>query len=162
MATSYSALYEWFYRRIEKDIEFFNYFNLTDKEAMELAEKRAFGYMNEAVAKITLECQPSVDFSKRDDTLKQFNFDLNDTEFLIISSVMYQYYLDRDIPHLLTLNVNFTPTELKVFDPSGARGSFMSMYKFLCEQNDSLLDKYKDTDRETGKNRTVDFSINDK
>lgn len=161
MATPYSVLIERFYRRIEKDRDFFHYFELSDGEALSLAKNRALGYLDEAVALIIMECMPQVDFSDRDDDKEQFNFDLNDSEKHLISSLMYQYYLDRDIAFLKVLNVNYTSTELRVFDPSNARSTFLEMYKFVCEQNDGLMDRYKNTDRSTGALKVIDFSSYD-
>ena len=48
MATPYSVLIERFYRRIEKDRDFFNYFEMSDGEALSLAKNRALGYLDEA------------------------------------------------------------------------------------------------------------------
>ena len=161
MGTPYSVLIDRFYRRIEKDRDFFNYFGLTEEEAFALAKKRSLGYLEEAVALIILKCMPQVDFSNRDDELEQFNFDLNDGEKLLISSLMYQYYLDRDISYLKVLNVNYTSTELRVFDPSNARSTFLEMYQFVYKQNEALMDAYKSTDRSTGMFKQVNFSAYD-
>ena len=88
MATSYSVPINEFFSRVEKDKDFFQYFNLSDEEAMELANKRAEIYLFEACAKIMMMCQPTVNFSNRDDDLRQFNFDLTPSEILLISSLM--------------------------------------------------------------------------
>lgn len=161
MSTSYSVLLEAFYHRIEKDRDYFNYFNLTEAEAMALAKERALAYMDEALVRIALECHPSVDFSDRDDTSEVFNFNLTRNEVMLVSSLMYQSHLEREIAYIKTINVNYTPTELRVFDPSNARSSFLDMYKLVCEQNDSLMDKYKSTDRTTGTYKTINFDSYD-
>jgi len=161
MSTSYSVPIEAFYHRIEKDRDFFNYFNLSEEEAMALAKERALAYMDEALVRISLECHPSVDFTDRDDTSEVFNFDLNKNEVMLISSLMYQSHLEREIPYLKTMDVNYTPSELKVFDPSNARSSYLDMYKIICEQNDSLMDKYKSTDRVSGTYKTINFNSYD-
>lgn len=158
MATPYSVVLEAFYRRVEKDESFFNYFNLAAEEALKLAKKRALGYMDEALSRITLECQPSVDFTDRNDTTEQFNFDLNKNEVFLISSLMYQSHLERDIAYLKVLNVNYTSTDLRVFDPSNARSTFMEMYESVCSKNEALMDKYKNLDRSTGTYKTINFS----
>jgi len=161
MGTSYQTIIDAFYRRIEKDREFFNYFNLTDAEALALAKERSLSYMDEALARITLECQPSVDFSNRDDTTEIFGFNLSKTEIFLVSSLMYQSHLERDITYLKTLNVNYTSTELRVFDPSNARSTFMDMYRTVCDQNEALMDEYKNIDRVTGTYKTVNFNAYD-
>jgi len=161
MSTSYSVPIEAFYHRIEKDREFFNYFNLSETEAMALAKERSLAYMDESLARISLDCHPSVDFANRDDTSEVFNFDLSKNEIILISSLMYQSYLERDIPYLKSLSVNYTPTELKVFDPSNARSSYLDMCKFVSEQNDSLMDAYRSTDRDTGAYKMINFNSYD-
>lgn len=161
MGTSYSVPIEAFYHRIEKDREFFNYFNLSEEEAMAIAKERALAYMDESLAKVALDCHPSIDFANRDDTSEVFNFDLNKNEIVLISSLMYQSYLERDIPYLKSLSVNYTPTELRVFDPSNARSTYLDMCKYVCAQNDSLMDAYRSTDRVTGAYKTIDFNSYD-
>lgn len=158
MGTKYSVLIDLFFKRIEKDKSFFRYFELDDISAMELAENRANTYLQEAVGRLMLQGKPTVDFSDRNDTDGYFNFDLTDTEKLILPSLMYESYLDRDVPLLKLMNVNYTPTEMRVFDPTGARNSFMNMYKQVQEANAVLIDNYKNTDRLTGEYRSFEFS----
>ena len=117
--------------------------------------------MDEALVRISLECHPSVDFTDRDDTSEVFNFDLNRNEIILISSLMYQSYLERDIPYLKSLSANYTPTELKVFDPSNARSTYLDMCKFVSGQNDSLMDAYRSTDRITGAYKKINFNSYD-
>ena len=71
-------------------------------------------------------------------------------EVFLLSSLMYEYYLDKDISRIKTLNVNYTGTELRVFDPSNARSSFLQLYENVQRQNEKLLDTYRNVNRETG------------
>ena len=132
MGTKYSTLIDSFLRRIEKDSDFFNYVNLSDEESLALATSRAGGYLEEALGKLSLECHPEVDFSDTDEDEStgevSFNFDLTIHEKYLIPSLMYESYLNREFAYLKTLNVNYTPTELRVFDPSNARSTFMEIY----------------------------------
>ena len=66
--------------------------------------------------------------------------------------------MERDIATLKTLNVNFTGTELRVFDPSNARKTFLAMYEDVKARNAYLLDVYKNTDRLTGFYTSIDFT----
>lgn len=158
MATSYSEIYNAFLRRIELDRKFFNYLHLTPGQANEVVLERSRGLLNEAAAIIVSYCSPSVDFNDRDDEVEQFNFDMTTREKYLISSLMYQQYLERDIAKLKCLNVNYTPTELRVFDPSNARESFLNIYDRVCKQNEQLLDEYKNRDRDSGEYISVDFA----
>ena len=85
--------------------------------------------MDEAVNRLIIEASPSVDFTDRDN--EQFHFDLTGSELAIIPSLMYEQYLFRDFSYLKTLNVNYTPTEMRVFDPSNARATFLNIYNIL-------------------------------
>lgn len=161
MATPYQVPIEAFYRRIEKDKEYFNYFGLTSEEAMELARERAAGYLNEATGMLVLKCVPDVDFNDRDDLVQEFNFDWTNAEVFLISSLMYEMYLDRDIAKLKCLMVNYTPTDLRVFDPSNARNSFLEMYDKVCNKNIQLIDDYASRDRLTGKLKGIDYASYD-
>ena len=158
MATSYSVPINEFFSRVEKDKDFFQYINLSDEEAMELANKRAEIYLFEACAKIMMMCQPTVNFSNRDDDLRQFNFDLTPSEILLISSLMYEFYLDRDVSYIKLQSVNYAPTALRVFDPSNARSTFLALYNFVHAQNETLMDVYKNTDRLTGTYNSINFA----
>lgn len=161
MATPYSVPLKIFYHHIEQDRKFFNYFNLDDIQSIAIAKERALAYMEDALFLITIKCKPSVDFSNKNDITEQFNFDLNFIEKSLIPSIMYQYHLERDFDYIKLLDVNYTPTDLRVLDPSNARSTFLDIYKTICEHNESLLDLYKDADRSTNSYRTIDFNAYD-
>ena len=155
--TSFEILIERFFHRIEKDRDFFNYFQLTDTEAMDLATQRAESLLYEAVSIISLKTTTAVDFYNYDKENKTFNFDLNNTEIMLISSFMYQQYLERDIAKLKILSVNYTSSNLKVFDPSNARSTFKALYDDVCIRNELLLDEYNNKDRETNQFLAIDY-----
>ena len=161
MGTAYSVPIEMFFRKIEKDISFFEYFNLTPDEAMVLAQDRATGYLDEAVAKIVLKCHPASGTFDKDDTESVFAGDLTQVETAIIASLMYESYLSREFAYIKTINVNYTPKELTVFDPSNARSTFLKIYETICNENAGLLEEYRNSDRYTGEYIKTDFSIND-
>ena len=62
MSTPYSTVIESFLKWVEEDIDFFHYFNLSDEEAMELAISRSKDFLKEAIGRLTLECEPQVDY----------------------------------------------------------------------------------------------------
>ena len=159
--TSYEVIYEMFFRRVEKDKKFFSYVGLTDAQAMQLARERANGYFEEALAVLTMKGRPSVDFTDRDRAAAQFNFDLTAQEKYIVSSLMYQQYLERDIAYLKTLSVNYTSTDLRVFDPSNARSTFMTMFNAIKGECEEMLDIYRNTDRTSGDFIGIDFESYD-
>lgn len=158
MATQFSVPIEYFFRRVEEDRKFFNYFQLTDDEAMDIAVNRATHYLYESCTRIVFECPDKADYFAYDVEEKAFTGDLTQREILLLSSLMYEMYLNRDIAKLKCWNVNFTPTDLRVFDPSNARKTFLSMYNTVVNENDHLMDVYRNSDRDTGVMIGIDFS----
>lgn len=156
MNTTYEQIFDLFFRRIEKDEDFFRYYELSAEEALALAKERASAYLEEAIGIVMSKTLPQIDFNNRDDT--KFNFEFNSMERLLIPSLMYEMYLDRDIAYLKLYEVNFTSSDLKVFSPSDARTSFMTMYNSVKAYNEQLLDDYKNIDRETGKYKRLDYA----
>lgn len=161
MNTPYSDIIFPFFERIEEDKNFFNYIGVFVEEANEIAIERAKGLLKEAIGIVTSLCAPDVDFYNYDDSNETFNFELTGREKYLLISLMYQQYLERDIAKLKLLDANYTPTNLRVFDPSSARTSFMSIYEFVCKQNDVLVDEYKNKDRLTGKYRSINYTSYD-
>ena len=149
--TSYEQVNDNFFALIERDWEFFNYYDIPEDEAIALAEKRARQLMEEAIRLIDTKCLPQIDFSQRNEEDTGFAFDLTTREAYLIPMVMFFIYLRRDIAKLKMYEVNYTASEIKVFDPSNARDSFLRMYTSVKDEVDQLIDDYKNTDRNTGR-----------
>ena len=156
--TPYSEIYDQFFHRIEEDRDFFNYYKLSDDEVMAVAKERASAYMDEAVARITINCLPTIDFDARTEDGTGFQEDLTPSEKFLISSLMFEQYMERDIAYLKRLSVNYTNKELTTFSPDNWRNSFQNMFESVQLKNLALMDKYKNTDRLTGQYRVLDFS----
>ena len=105
MATLFNDLYERFYRRIEKDRDFFVYYNVSVDEAIKLAEKQANGYLIDAIDKLTDKCSPDVDFYDYDVENSVFNFDLTTKEIGLLSGLMYEVYFERDFATLKAFKI---------------------------------------------------------
>lgn len=161
MATPYKKVINAFLFRIEEDYKFFHYRNSDDRETERLIRKRAHTFLMEACGRLMLEGMPTVDFSVDYCVDGSFSFDLTYGEIYLLSSLMYEAYMARDIAKLKTADVNFTGTEMRVFDPSNARKTFMEMYTSVKAENDRLLDVYRNTGRLDGKYITIDFEAYD-
>lgn len=158
MATSFECPINRFFDRIEEDREFFQYYNLSDAAALQLAQSRATNYLHNAIDKMMIDGMPEVDFTDYDETAAEFNFDLTSREIFILASLMYEFYLEKDIAKLKTYNVNYTSTDLKVFDPSNARSTFQELYDGVLARNEHLLDQYRNTNRLTGAFKTINYA----
>ena len=171
MATLASDVITQFLLRVELDRKFFNYRDVDEDEGLEVAKFRAKNFLIEACGRMMLEAMPSVNFTpanitvtttddegnETEETIYGWDFDLTAGEIFLLSSLMCEQYMSRDIAHLKTLNVNFTGTELRVFDPSNARKTFLTMYESVKSRNDYLIDVYKNSDRLTGAYSMIDF-----
>ena len=159
--TSFDTIIDMFMHRVEEDRRFFNYAGLTDQQSYDLAYERAQTYFDEAVALLIFKGRPQVDFTDCDAELRRFNFDLTAGEKYLLSSLMYMQHLDRSIAYLKTLSVNYTSTDLRVFDPSNARKTFLNMYLTVKAECDDLLDIYRSTGRSDGRYIGIDFAALD-
>lgn len=158
MSTPFTKIYPSFFDKVEKDTEFFNYYNLTEEQSMAIAIERSKSFLKESVTDLVLKCTPDIDFNDYDDVLEEFNPDLTKVEIGILANLMFERYVSRDVALLKALTVNFTPSDLQVFDPSSSRRTFMSMYLQLQSENNKMIDNYSSRDRITGKKKGINFS----
>lgn len=156
MGTPVDDVINLFLSRVEEDRSFFHYRGMSDEESMKIVKSRSTQYLKLAIARVTLDCHPSISFMLTDDK-ENFSETLTYVEEFLLSSLMYEYYLEKDIARLKTYNVNYTSSELRVFDPSNARTSFQALYDDIRGQNLCLLDSYRNTDRVTGEFTSIDF-----
>lgn len=157
--TSFNYLYERFYKRLEKDVDFFSYYNVSIEDAMILAHDRAKGCLIDALDILSSNYYENVDFSDYDDELEQLNFKTTNYENRIIINLMFQIYMERDIPLLHAFQINFTPEDLNVITPSTERSTYLNLVEKLKKDNDYLLDDYKNRDRLTGKlKNTINYT----
>ena len=100
-----------------------------------------------------------VDFTDYDEGNEVINFEITKTEKKIIVDLMFQVYMERDLPLLHAFKLNFTPSDLTVFSPANERNSYEAFIKRLNLENEIALDDYKSRDRRTGKLRnTINYS----
>lgn len=158
MSTSFESVRQKFFRRIEKDKDFFSYYNITQEEAMDLAIKQADGYLIEAIEKLTNNCTPDVDFYNYDDVLQVFNFDLTNKEQNLLADLMYEVYFERDFVLLKAFKIAMTPSDLNQFSPASERKTFTDMVDKIKLENINKISNYVSVDRITGKPKTIDHS----
>jgi hypothetical protein len=157
--TSFDCLFERFYRRVEKDEEFFNYYNIGITEALQLAHERAKGCLIDALDILSSISNLQVDFSDYDEEVERLKFKTTNKENKLIADLMFQVYMERDLPLLHAFKINFTPSDLSVFSPANERNSYDTFVARLAENNKIALDDYKNRDRKTGKlKKTINYS----
>ena len=148
--TPFSEICDRFYDRLEKDDKFFNYYNVDELEAIQIAHERSKRYLIESLDDLTSLGNMQVDFSDYD------------TEIKIIVDMMFIKYMERDLALLHAMEINFTPSDLTVFSPANERTSYRNFIETLKLNLQDELANYQDRDRRTGKLKAVlDYSLYD-
>ena len=156
--TSYEQLYVPFFNRIEEDAKFFSYYNLSAEEALEIAQKRAKNYLNEAVSILKRNCSLDFDLALNDKD-EEISEDLTSDEINLLADLMYEVYISRDIATLKSMVNALTSTDLKMLhSPANERKTFMDMYNTLKYNNEVAMSQYNGRDRKTGKRKVIDYS----
>ena len=158
MSTSFEKIINKFFRKIEKDREFFSYYNVTLEDAMQLAKEQANGYLLEAVEKLTDECVPDIDFFDYDEELQVFNFKLTEKEIGLLTDLMREVYFERDFVTLKAFKIAMTPSDLNQFSPASERKTFTDMVNGIKSENVGKISQYASVDRMTGKKKLINYS----
>ena len=158
MSTSFEKIINKFFRKIEKDREFFSYYNVSLEDAMQLAKEQANGYLLEAVEKLTDECVPDIDFFDYDEELQVFNFKLTDKEIGLLTDLMREVYFERDFVTLKAFKIAMTPSDLNQFSPASERKTFTDMVNGIKSENVGKISQYASVDRMTGKKKLINYS----
>ena len=156
--TSFDKITSRLLRKIEKDKDFFEYYNLSVSEVQSIVMEQAVGYLYDAIDLLTSKCEPDTDFYDYDEELLQFNFKLTQREIGLLSSLMYEVYFERDEALLKAFKIRMTPSDLNQFSPANERKSFEDMLQRIKDENTNKIAKYVSTDRKTGKRKMIDHS----
>ena len=156
--TSFDKITSRLLRKIEKDKDFFEYYNLSVSEVKSIVMEQAVGYLYDAIDLLTSKCEPDTDFYDYDEELLQFNFKLTQREIGLLSSLMYEVYFERDEALLKAFKIRMTPSDLNQFSPANERKSFEDMLQRIKDENTNKIAKYVSTDRNTGKRKMIDHS----
>ena len=156
--TSFDKITSRLLRKIEKDKDFFEYYNLSVSEVQSIVMEQAVGYLYDAIDLLTSKCEPDTDFYDYDEELLQFNFKLTRREIGLLSSLMYEVYFERDEALLKAFKIRMTPSDLNQFSPANERKSFEDMLQRIKDENTNKIAKYVSTDRNTGKRKMIDHS----
>ena len=156
--TSFDKVISRLLRKIEKDKDFFAYYNLSVSEVQSLVMEQATGYLYDAIDLLTSKCEPDIDFYNYDEELLQFNFELTQREIGLLASLMYEVYFERDEALLKAFKIRMTPSDLNQFSPSSERKTFEDMLQRIKDENTNKIAKYVSTDRNTGRRKMIDHS----
>lgn len=94
--TKFEKILKKFYVRIEKDEDFFSYYNIDVSEAIQIAQTRATNYLCEALDELSCLSNLDVDFSDYDEDVQQIGFKLLPKEIKLVVEIMFLIYMKRD------------------------------------------------------------------
>jgi len=160
MTSSWDDIFNSFYFKVQNCPEFFNYYNVCEEEAMDLAKERATGLLIESISRINFQCIPDVDFHDYDLSSEQFNFEVTDDEVDLFAELMFERFLAKDMAKLRVFPNILSSQDLKyAFSGANERTSFISMFSKLQEDNKALIKAYVSKDRLTGKRKFPEYSL---
>jgi hypothetical protein len=133
---------------LEKDRDFFQYAGCDEFAAEALAERRANRYLDAAISKMTLEAQSDVDFGRDGESFRE---ELTSVEVYLLALQMNALYLSGNIPPLAMEDTSYTGVELRVFDQSSKRSSFLEMLRLVQKDLAEKMDLYRSNDRKSNK-----------
>lgn len=158
--TTFDTILNKFYDRIEKDENFFNYYNVSVEEAIKIASQRATNYLTETLDDLSALNGLQVDMLDYDVELMAMNFELVPKEIRLIVDMMFLKYMKRDETLLHAMEINFVPSDLSVFSPANERKSYAAFIDNLTTKIESRVDDYISRDRITNAlKQTIDYSI---
>ena len=157
--TDFDDILDRFYNRIEKDADFFNYYNIDISEATNIAVQRATNYLIESLDDLSMVSNLQVDFSDYDEEIGEINFKLLPKEKNLLAEMMFLKYMKRDETLLHAMEINFTPSDLSVFSPANERTSYRNFINDLTNKVELKIDDYKNRDRMTNAlKQTINYS----
>ena len=164
--TAFSDVINAFYHYIEKDVDFFQYFELDEDECMEVAGQRAGVLLEEAISYLCrkliienvfshTELVHSEDWEygqdeEDNDAYMAFTETLTNTEINLLVKAMFLMYLQRDLTVLRTFHGVMTSSDLNMYSPANERKTFVDMVQKYESELKVEISEYQMVDRSTG------------
>ena len=164
--TAFSDVINAFYHYIEKDVDFFQYFELNEEECMEVAGQRAGVLLEEATSYLCrklivenvfshTELVHSEDWEdgqgeEDEDAYMAFIETLTNTEINLLVKAMFLMYLQRDLTVLRTFHGVMTSSDLNMYSPANERKTFVAMTQQYEDNLKVEISEYQMVDRLTG------------
>ena len=164
--TAFSDVINAFYHYIEKDVDFFQYFELDEEECMEVAGQRAGVLLEEAISYLCRKLIIENVFSHTElvhsedwedgqgeedsDAYMAFAETLTNTEVNLLVKAMFLMYLQRDLTVLRTFHGVMTSSDLNMYSPANERKTFVAMVQQYEDNLKVEISEYQMVDRTTG------------
>lgn len=157
--TSFDDVFEAFFNKMEEDSDFFDYFDLTEEESMELAKTRALSYLKESIAVILRRCgvTAGTELIDVDYDLEEFNSTLDANQIDLLACLMYEQNYKRQYSKVKAFQTQFAPTTLQMFSPANDRKTLQETMNTIHEENMTMLDNYMSKEPGSYVNRVIDY-----
>lgn len=161
MGTQYNLIKDRFYKLLRNDKKYFNYTGLDSTTITQLTNDHFVDLLNQSIDELYnfSILPPQIDFYNKDDTLMQFNVDLNKKEIGLLASICYYKYFCEDKNKLHEMSMIFKGNELNALSPANERRSVLDMINELEDNVSTDIINYMSIDRLTGKIRTKQTQI---
>ena len=146
--TAFSDVIQAFYHYIEQDVNFFNYFELSEQESMEVAGQRAEVLLKEATSYLCNILVVENVYSTADGDA--FTETLTNVEINLLVKAMFLCYLNRDLTMLRTFHGVMTSSDLNMYSPANERKTFVDMVEKYEDELRIEISEYQMRDRTTG------------
>lgn len=116
MTNMLADVYEAFFDRIVHDETFFQYFDVDEIEAMQIARERARSYLREACSYLRrhVALEFNLGFRVGEDNAEYFAEEITDNEVELLADIMLLPYYERGLAKLKPVLNTFSATELKL------------------------------------------------
>lgn len=152
--TACSEIIERFYRYIENDADFFEYFDLDENQCMVVAHQRSSILLIEAASYLSNKIGVGSVFNV-DPTLENIAEDLTAIEIDLLVKAMFLCYLKRDLSTLRTFQGVLTSSDLNIYSPANERKTFVEMVSTYENELKISITDYCMVDRITGKYKQI-------
>lgn len=159
--TDFNEIFDRALYRIEKDADFFSFYNVSQQEAEEIVRRRLLSYLIDSIDKVYERGCPTIDMYNFDLELQQFNIDLTQREIGLLSSLMFLVHLERSLALLDAFKLRMSTSDLNTITPSTERRTFLELLENIRHECDIALSHYFSTDRLTNQRLTINHDLYD-
>ena len=162
MTSSLQDVYTAFFDRVEKDRDFFRYFEVEEEIAMKLAEEPAKTFLKEACSYIRRHIPLGFELKivQGEDAQDRFAEEITDDEVELLADVMMLPYYERGLVDLLPKINTFSASELKLLhSPANERQTYVALIEQQRARIDYLLADYFSKDRLTGEEKYISTTL---
>jgi hypothetical protein len=140
MATPYTDIYDFFLTKVSD----YSFLTLTQVDL----EDQLYKYLRSSIVSFS---KPKVDLKDRDETLKQFNIDLNDDEKELLATWMLYHFIKPKVVSSENFRQMMSDSDFKIFSQANHLQALSILMKTLKKEAELMNTKYSYKDRDLRK-----------